>query len=124
MKQGGAKMKHNLLIVLTAVTAMVTISLLGAASAQPFRMTAHSSAHEVCAEESDSIGHEFDLDACQRDCRFRFGYSLYGEVYYPMWGGSRNDASNIAYSNCILECNREHWKRFDKEMEDLEKQAD
>lgn len=61
-----------------------------------------------------------DLNACQQECRSRFGYDLYAN---PQWrGGPGGNGAYYAYANCIAECNRKFWKAFDNEMKEFEQE--
>jgi hypothetical protein len=95
-----------------------------AGARSPWNMDVFGELNESHMKESDVIAHDFDLDECQRNCRFKYGLSLYGDLYFPMFGAASDDAARIGYFNCVLKCNRKHWKHFDKEMERIEKEAD
>ncbi len=71
-------------------------------------------AQELFSLQSD----DKDLNACQQDCRSRFGFDVYTN---PQWrGGPSHNTPYWAYANCIQECNRRFWKAFDNEMKELE----
>jgi hypothetical protein len=61
-----------------------------------------------------------DYSACQQDCRSRFGIDPYAVVQFR-GGGGGSYRGYYAYAACIQQCTKDHWKRYDKEMDDLEK---
>lgn len=52
----------------------------------------------------------FSLQECETDCRWTFG----GSEWSPP---ALKSSQAIGYNNCILACQRKHWKRFDQETE-------
>lgn len=58
---------------------------------------------------------EFDLEACQQDCRSKFGVDP-----YFFGGGSGMDTSVWhLFTICIQDCNSAFWKDYDRRMKKL-----
>jgi hypothetical protein len=58
---------------------------------------------------------EFDLEACEQDCRSKFGVDP-----YFFGGGSGMDTSVWRlFTICIQDCNRKYWKDYDRRMKKL-----
>ncbi|MFH0825366.1 MAG: hypothetical protein V2B18_21655 [Pseudomonadota bacterium] len=95
----------------TLVVAAITVILIagfGAASSAPIT--------EPTVQEEDfrnSFG-DFDLRACEDNCRERFGYQPYE---LELHGRGSGRSANRVYAQCILDCNRRFWKDFDKETQ-------
>ena len=56
----------------------------------------------------------FDREYCEAECRRAYG----GYEWAPPHLGS---SGQLGYNTCILKCNRQFWKSFDKEMGKLDK---
>jgi hypothetical protein len=57
-----------------------------------------------------------DLPSCQQDCRSRYGIDMYMLQFGP-GGGGGDTGSYYLYAQCIADCNRQFWNRFDRKME-------
>ncbi len=58
---------------------------------------------------------EFDLEACEQDCRSKFGVDP-----YFLGGGSGIDTSVWRlFTICIQDCNRAYWEDYDRRMKKL-----
>jgi hypothetical protein len=57
---------------------------------------------------------------CQQDCRSQFGLDPYADIQFR-GGGGGSFSGYYAYAACIQKCTTEHWKRFDREMDEVEK---
>jgi hypothetical protein len=78
----------------------------------------------ACASEVQLMqyGSGSDYNSCQQDCRSRYGVDPYADVDLQFRGGRGGGyGTYYAYASCIQACDREHWKRFDREMDDVEK---
>lgn len=61
---------------------------------------------------------DFDLQACEQECRSIFGIDPYSEL--QGFGGGRGGSTGYyAYASCIQQCNSKYWKEFDKKMGEL-----
>jgi hypothetical protein len=60
-----------------------------------------------------------DLNSCQQDCRSRYGIDKY--VLQRQGGGSGGGSYGgyYLYSQCVENCNRSFWKKFDQRMDEL-----
>jgi hypothetical protein len=52
----------------------------------------------------------FDYEYCQAECRRSYGG-------YEWAAPSLRPGSTFGYNNCLLRCERRHWKALDKETE-------
>jgi hypothetical protein len=60
-----------------------------------------------------------DLPSCQQDCKSRYGVDRYTLQFGPGGrGGGGDTGSYYLYAQCIADCNRQFWNRFDKKMEE------
>ena len=63
-----------------------------------------------------------DLPSCQQDCRSRYGIDRYTLQFGPggrgRGGGGGDRGSYYLYAQCIADCNRQFWNRFDRKMEE------
>ena len=60
-------------------------------------------------------GQGFDLSACEWECKLRYGL-------WPLAEGLDDELQfkgYYGYATCIQRCNRQYWKHFDKESEQL-----
>ena len=57
-----------------------------------------------------------DRESCEQDCRVRYGVSPYYILHFGggSWGGSYR-----VFSNCMAQCDKQFWQRFDKRTDDL-----
>jgi hypothetical protein len=58
---------------------------------------------------------DFDRYACERDCRRRFGMTLY---FAPAGGSHTSGYQGLA--ECVQECNTQYWKEFDRRTREIE----
>lgn len=56
-----------------------------------------------------------DLSSCQQDCRSRYGIDIY---MLPHFRGSGDRGAYYLYAQCIADCNKQFWNRFDRKMEE------
>jgi hypothetical protein len=60
-----------------------------------------------------------DLPSCQQDCRSRYGIDRYTLQFGPGGrGGGGDTGAYYLYAQCIADCNKQFWNRFDKKMEE------
>lgn len=59
----------------------------------------------------------FDREACEQDCRSRYGVDPYELQQWSRPGRP----GYWAYASCIQQCNTRYWKEFDRRMRDLER---
>jgi hypothetical protein len=113
-------MKNSPLTCAAVAVASVVLLFPGILCAQSVLDESQDGAYLLLAEAMFSLqSDDKDLNACQQDCRSRFGVDMYAN---PQWrGGSGTDGAYYAYANCIASCNRRFWKAFDNEMDELEK---
>lgn len=63
-----------------------------------------------------------DLNACQQDCRSRYGVDPYSDTdSEPQFRGRGSSGSYWLYARCIQECNEAFWKDYDRKFEDPDK---
>lgn len=57
-----------------------------------------------------------DFEACQEECRVRWGVELWGAG-----GGGGRSGVGVFYglARCVEKCKLRYWKEFDKESEEL-----
>jgi hypothetical protein len=59
-----------------------------------------------------AFGDEFDLEACQQECRSKFGVD-------PYWGHGGGSSMWRLYAICIQDCNAKFWKEYDRRIQKL-----
>ncbi len=63
----------------------------------------------------------FDLNHCQRECRWRFGYETQSDIVEHFRGGP-GTGNYYEYANCLAACNAQFWREFDDNTRNLERQ--
>ncbi len=68
--------------------------------------------------------YEFNLSACQQDCRSRYGVDPYAdeEGMSPYRRGGSGGGMYELYAQCIQDCNERFWRDYDRKMRDLERE--
>ena len=67
----------------------------------------------------------FDREDCQQTCAFDYGFDLYGldlQRWSGRGGGGWNSARIHAYYRCLDRCDAKHWRDFDSDMDDLDRE--
>lgn len=59
-----------------------------------------------------AFGDEFDLGACQQECRSKYGVD-------PYWGHGGGTSMWRLYAICIQDCNSKFWKEYDRRIQKL-----
>ncbi|MEW6348025.1 MAG: hypothetical protein AB1646_03120 [Thermodesulfobacteriota bacterium] len=95
-------------------------------SAQPLLMAGQAGSPAGVPDVLASpIPHDFDRQACETDCRSRFGVNPWAaeEGSSPYWrGGGGSSFPYEAFAQCMQQCNERFWKDHDRRMRDLERE--
>jgi hypothetical protein len=62
-----------------------------------------------------------DLDSCQQDCRSRYGVDFYTLQAWRGGGGGYSPGYYL-YAQCIADCNKTFWNRFDRKTDELQQE--
>ena len=110
-----------LMAVVTAAALLIAAGFFSVLSGQSKELLPATSCSGGKIETLQWGDPDTDLDSCQQDCRTKYGIDFYT---LQSWGGSSGGYTPgyYLYAQCIADCNRTFWNRFDRQTDRLQEE--
>jgi hypothetical protein len=111
-------MNRNTITLAIPLAALALLAAASSVSSQEQPGLADTWSELPCLQPQQWGDPSTDRASCEQECRSRYGVSPYAVLH--RWGGGGGWSGGYrVYANCIAECDKQFWQRFDRQTEDL-----